>query len=99
MKVQRDNCWLLFLRVLTIIPSIISFSYINYWICKKQFDFCHKKDNSVLIAIHYFSRKKMATLRSKRKLPALNKENCEEHPRSNLAQNSNFPRSQEDYFT
>ena len=34
-----------------------------------------------------------------KKLPALNKENCEEHPRSNLAQNSNVPRSQEDYIT
>ena len=40
----------------------------------------------------------MAT-RNKRKLEALNKENCEEHPRSNLAQNSNVPRSQEDYIT
>ena len=39
----------------------------------------------------------MAT-RNKRKLAALNKENCEEHPRSNLAQNSNAPRSQEDYI-
>ena len=34
-----------------------------------------------------------------RKLAALNKENCEEHPRSNLASNSNVPRSQEDYKT
>ena len=41
----------------------------------------------------------MATLRKKRKLAALNKENCEEHPRSNLAQNPNVPRSQEDYIT
>ena len=40
----------------------------------------------------------MAT-RNKRKLAALNKENCEEHPRSNLAQNSNVPKSQEDYIT
>ena len=40
----------------------------------------------------------MAT-RNKRKLAALNKNNCEEHPRSNLAQNSNAPRSQEDYIT
>ena len=38
----------------------------------------------------------MAT-HNKRKLAALNKENCEERPRSNLAQNSNVPRSQEDY--
>ena len=41
----------------------------------------------------------MATLRKKRKLAALNKENCEEHPRSNLAENSIAPRSQEDYIT
>ena len=40
----------------------------------------------------------MAT-RNKRKLAALNKENSEEHPRSSLAQNSNVPRSQEDYIT
>ena len=39
------------------------------------------------------------TTRNKKKLAALNKENCEEHPRSNLAQNSNAPRSQEDYIT
>ena len=40
----------------------------------------------------------MAT-RNKRKLATLNKENCEEHPRSNLARNSSVPRSQEDYIT
>ena len=40
----------------------------------------------------------MATL-NKRKLAALNKENCEEHPRSNLASTSSVPRSQEDYIT
>ena len=41
------------------------------------------------------------TTRNKRKLATLNKENCEdlEHPRSNLAQKSNAPRSQEDYIT
>ena len=32
-------------------------------------------------------------------MAALNKENCEEHPRSNLAENSNVARSQEDYIT
>ena len=36
---------------------------------------------------------------NQRKLAALNKENCEEHPRSNMAQNSSSPRSQEDYIT
>ena len=39
------------------------------------------------------------TTRHKRKLARLNKENCEEHPRSNLARNSSAPRSQEDYIT
>ena len=41
----------------------------------------------------------MATLRNEKKLAALNKENSEEHARSNLTQNSNVPRSQEDYTT
>ena len=41
----------------------------------------------------------MAILRNKKKLAALNKENCEKHPGSNLAQNWNVPRSQEDYIT
>ena len=41
----------------------------------------------------------MATLRKKRKVEALIKESCEEHPGSNLAQNTNVPRSQEDYIT
>ena len=41
----------------------------------------------------------MATLRNKIKLGALNKEKCEEHPRGNLAENLNVPRSQEDYIT
>ena len=39
------------------------------------------------------------TTRNKKKLAVLNKENCEEHPRSNLAQNSGAPRSQEHYIT
>ena len=41
----------------------------------------------------------MVTLRKKRQLAALNKENCEEHPRINLSQNSNVPRAQEDCIT
>ena len=40
----------------------------------------------------------MAT-QNKKKLAALIKENCEEHPRNNLAQNSIVPSSQEDYIT
>ena len=39
------------------------------------------------------------TTQNKRKLAALNKDSCEEHPRSNLAQNSGALRSQEDYIT
>ena len=37
--------------------------------------------------------------RNKRKMASLKKKNFEEHPRSNLAQNLNVPRSQEDYIT
>ena len=40
------------------------------------------------------------TTRNKRKLAALNKKNCEENTRCNMAQNSGAPRSQEeDYIT
>ena len=56
------------------------------------------ENNQVLLTDHYFSGKEMTT-RNKRKLSALNQEKCEERPRSNLAQNSNAPRSQEDYIT
>ena len=38
-------------------------------------------------------------IRNKRKLAALNKQICEERPRSHVAQNSNVPRSQEDYIS
>ena len=39
------------------------------------------------------------TTRNKRKLAALNRENCEENPRNNTAQNSRARKSQEDYIT
>ena len=39
------------------------------------------------------------TARNKRKLAALNRENCEENPRRNVAQNSGAPISQENYIT
>ena len=41
----------------------------------------------------------MATLRNKRKLAALNRENCEENPRNNLAQNTSVAKSQEDFVS
>ena len=41
----------------------------------------------------------MATLRNKRKLAALNMENCEELPGRYLAQNSNVPRSEENHIS
>ena len=40
----------------------------------------------------------MATLRRKRNLAAHNMEICEEHPRSNLTQNPNVFKSQQDYI-
>ena len=42
---------------------------------------------------------KKADLGNRRKLPARNKQYFEEHPRYKLAQNSNVPRSKEDYIT
>ena len=39
------------------------------------------------------------TTRNKKKIAALNRKNCGENPRSNLAQSSGAPRSQEDYIT
>ena len=39
------------------------------------------------------------TTRNKRKLAALNRGNCDENPRINVAQNSGAPLSQEDYIT
>ena len=41
----------------------------------------------------------MAILRNKKKLAALNKQNCEEHPRSKLEQHSSVLRSQQDHIT
>ena len=41
----------------------------------------------------------MAIVRSKLKLAAHNEENCEDHPRSNLAQDSTVHRAQKDYIT
>ena len=40
----------------------------------------------------------MTSLRNKKKLAALNNENCGDFPQSTLAQNSNNLRSQEDYI-
>ena len=59
---------------------------------------CLNSLNKVLLIDNYFPSSKLAT-RNKRKLAALNKENCEENSRSNSAQNSGAPRSQEDYIT
>ena len=42
---------------------------------------------------------KWQLLETRRNLAALRKENCEEHPRSNLAQNLIVPKSHEDYIT
>ena len=57
-----------------------------------------QKKIQILITDNLFAVE-MATLRNKKILAALNKEKCEEHPRSNLAQNSSVPRSQEDHIT
>ena len=50
----------------------------------------------VLFPLYFFRRKRQHW--ETRKIAALNKENCEENPRSNLAQKSDFLRSQVDYI-
>ena len=60
---------------------------------------CLDSTNKVLTDRQFFSLRQKMTTRNKRKLAALNKENSEENPRSNMAQNSGAPRSQEDYIT
>ena len=81
-----------------ITPSIVDFLQCYIYNCwNTQVDFPSTKDNQILTADDYFPEK--MTTRNKRKLAALNKENCEEHPRRNLAQHSNVPRSEEDYIT
>ena len=69
----------------------------HYWNCKPPIWLSIKKDNQFLINKNAFNVE-MAT-RNKTKLAAINKENCHEHLRSNLAKNSNVLRSQEDYIT
>ena len=77
----------------------VFFCYYNSTIenCKLQFDFSLRHKQSIFFHWTLFP-KKMA-VRKKRKFVAVNKENCEEYPRSELAQNSNVPRAQEDYIT
>ena len=58
--------------------------------CNHHSDFPSRKNNNLLITENTFPVE-MATL-SKRKLAALNRKNCEEHPRNKLGKNSNVPR-------
>ena len=94
MKVQKHKCYFCF-AVLVIIPSIVNSLRCNIG---TQIGFPSAKIIKYWRLLITFP-KKMETLRNKKKFAALNKENCEEHPRSNWAQNSNVPRSQEDYIT
>ena len=66
---------------------------------KHHFDFPFQKNTIKNLFLQNTFPVEMATLGNKRKLAALNKENCAKHPRRNLAQNLNDPRPQEDYLT
>ena len=99
LEVQEENCCSLFLRVLTIIPSILAFSYISYWNCKKTIWFPSSKVEFSINRCSILFPWKMATLRNRRNLADHNKDICKELPRNNFPQNSNVPRSQEDYTT
>ena len=71
--------------------------FFHYWNCKPSIWLSIKKNNQLLTTENAFPEE-IAT-RNKTKLAGLNKEKCEKHPRSNMARNSNVPRSQEDYIT
>ena len=49
-------------------------------------------------AASIFSPSKVATLKSKRKLSAVNRDNHEEHPRNNQLRDPDVPRVSEDYI-
>ena len=66
--------------------------------CKATIDFSSVKQSNINHRQSLFPQE-TARLRNKKKMSALNKENCDKQPRSNLAENSNVPRSQEDYIT
>ena len=86
--------WLIVLTTFNQSSFIYSFS--NVETVKLQFDSPNKRQSN--INHRNIFTVEMAT-RNKRKLVALNRENCKEHPSSNLAQSSNVPRSQEDCIT
>ena len=83
--------------VLTIVTGIILLFPLLKFV-KSKLIFSSRKDNQLFITENIFPVE-METLRYAKKLAALKQENCEEHPRSNLAHNSNVPRSQKDYIT
>ena len=95
---ESKNQRFVFVLVLTIISSIICFPTLIDETVKNQVDFFDRRQCKINCCSLLLLWKR-ATLRNKGNLGALNMDNCEEHPRSNLAQISNFPRSQEDYIT
>ena len=67
----------------------VSFPTFFFKTVKKEIAFPSVKGQSSINRWSLLFPWKMTTLRNKRKLVALNKESCDEHPRSNLAQKSN----------
>ena len=88
--------WCYYFVVLTIFNQYL-FTFFSTTETAVNNCFPFEKYNQLLITEKIFPVEMTTT--NKRKLAALSKENCEEHPRSNLAQNSNVPRSQEHYIT
>ena len=76
--------------------SSFIYSFFQYQNCKTPIWLSNKRQS--IINHRSTFPVEMAT-RNKRKLATVNGKICEEHPRSNLAQNKNVPRLQEDYTT
>ena len=96
MKVQKENSYYYFV-VLTIFNQY-SFNLFSQLKTVNTNLIFHEENTINYLSLKNTFPVEMAT-RNKRKLAAFNEENCEEHPRSNLAQNSNVSRSQEDYIS
>ena len=100
---NRRDSWFLFFPASNLLTVLIQYckNFLDCIIWSPKNSICSLASTHLIkyywLAIIFPSSK--MTTRNKKKMAALNRENCEENPRSNLAQNSGALRSQEDYIT
>ena len=93
LSIQKNHYYCV--RVLTIIPSIVYFLLLLLKSVKPKLIFASERNDQVLIADHYRSSRECQPCEIRENLQLLTRRIV----RSNLAQNSNALRSQEDYIT